>query len=146
MVYALISDIHGNMPALEAVLEDAAKHGASHYAFLGDYCIGLAYPNEVLNRIRSLASPYVVCGNEDEAFRHWRGIPEHEWPDGQYEASAWCYGFLSQENKDYICDLPQEMQILHDGMPPNKIIPQTGTLFCRYICFSYQCTVICQRY
>ncbi|MCL2322126.1 MAG: hypothetical protein FWC47_08490 [Oscillospiraceae bacterium] len=49
--YALISGIHGNLPALEAVIEDAIKNNVDQYVFLGDYCISLAYPNEVLNCI-----------------------------------------------------------------------------------------------
>ena len=39
MKYAVISDIHGNLPALEAVMEDAARKGAGRYLFAGDYSI-----------------------------------------------------------------------------------------------------------
>jgi len=55
MKYALISDIHGNIDALKAVLADAKRNNVQHYIFLGDYCIGLAYPNEVLNCIRAIS-------------------------------------------------------------------------------------------
>ena len=51
MKYALISDVHGNMPALQAVIADADKMDVTHFAFLGDFCVGLAYPNEVLDII-----------------------------------------------------------------------------------------------
>jgi len=37
MIYAIISDIHGNYPALRAVLEDAQRHNAEHFIFLGYY-------------------------------------------------------------------------------------------------------------
>ena len=35
MLYAVIGDIHGNYPALQAVLEDAQKAGAEQYFFFG---------------------------------------------------------------------------------------------------------------
>ena len=39
MKYAVISDVHGNYPALEAVLKDAGSQGISAFLFAGDYCI-----------------------------------------------------------------------------------------------------------
>ena len=39
MKYAIISDIHGNLPALNEVIEDARKNGAASYIFVGDYCL-----------------------------------------------------------------------------------------------------------
>ena len=46
MKYAVISDIHGNLPALKVVLADAEKQGADAYIFGGDYCLSGPYPNE----------------------------------------------------------------------------------------------------
>ena len=37
MKFAIISDIHGNLPSLNAVLEDAERNGAESYIFVGDY-------------------------------------------------------------------------------------------------------------
>ena len=74
MTYALISDIHGNMPALQAVLDDARGRNVQHHIFLGDYCLGLAYPNEVLDCIRSINSKYVVGGNEEDAIAGLKNI------------------------------------------------------------------------
>lgn len=118
MAYALIADIHGNMPALKAVIKDAQMMGVKHFAFLGDYCVGLAYPNEVLDLIRSLDSTYVVSGNEDESFIHWETIPPCSWPDGQYEAGPWYYKNLTSINRNFICDLPNEIIVESDNMPP----------------------------
>ena len=36
MKYALLSDVHSNLQALDACLEHADAHGAQGYAFLGD--------------------------------------------------------------------------------------------------------------
>ena len=39
MRYAVIADVHGNLQALEAVLQDAAAQQVDQYLFVGDYCI-----------------------------------------------------------------------------------------------------------
>ena len=39
MRFAIISDIHGNLPALNAVLEDADNNNIENFIFAGDYCL-----------------------------------------------------------------------------------------------------------
>ena len=45
MKYAVISDVHGNLPALQAVLEDIRQQEITHCLFLGDYCISGPWPD-----------------------------------------------------------------------------------------------------
>lgn len=47
MEFAIISDIHGNLPALEAVIDDAGRNGVGCFIFVGDYCISNPYPGVV---------------------------------------------------------------------------------------------------
>jgi predicted phosphodiesterase len=61
---ALISDIHGNAVALEAVLADIGR-GADEIVCLGDVAAGGPQPREALERLRRLGCP-VVRGNADE--------------------------------------------------------------------------------
>ncbi|MFV0337896.1 MAG: metallophosphoesterase family protein [Chthoniobacterales bacterium] len=65
MRFAIFGDIHSNLHALEAVLQDAKQQACSHYACLGDIVGYNAYPKECLDRVRSLDCP-VVKGNHDE--------------------------------------------------------------------------------
>jgi predicted phosphodiesterase len=116
--YALISDVHGNLPALKAVIHDALENNVDHYIFLGDYCIGLAYPNEVMNYIRSIDSSYVVSGNEEELLKNLASLEPDKWPKGQYEAGPWFYKNLSERNRRYLFGLPQEIIIKRDNRPP----------------------------
>ncbi|MBP5450736.1 MAG: metallophosphoesterase family protein [Treponema sp.] len=44
MKYAIISDIHGNFPALQAILKDAKNQNINHYLFAGDYCLSGPWP------------------------------------------------------------------------------------------------------
>ena len=73
MRIALISDIHANLPALEAVLRDIDKIGVDAIYHLGDLVGYAPWPNEVIDLIRSKAIPG-VAGNYDSTvgtnYRH----------------------------------------------------------------------------
>ncbi|MDF2840559.1 MAG: Calcineurin-like phosphoesterase superfamily domain, partial [Clostridia bacterium] len=47
MRIAIVSDVHGNYPALLAVINDAIENKVDHFLFVGDYIFDLPYPNEV---------------------------------------------------------------------------------------------------
>ena len=66
MKLAVISDIHGNLPALETVLKDAKSNCVDNYIFAGDYCLSNPYPNECIQAIRDLDNKYVIRGNEEK--------------------------------------------------------------------------------
>jgi putative phosphoesterase len=65
MRIAIVSDIHGNLTALEAILEDLRKSAPDVVLHGGDLAEGGARPVEVVDRIRSLGWRGVV-GNTDE--------------------------------------------------------------------------------
>jgi predicted phosphodiesterase len=62
---AIISDIHGNCVALDAVLDDIKQTGVDRIVFLGDAIQGGPQPAEVVTRLRELDCP-VVMDNADE--------------------------------------------------------------------------------
>ncbi|HEY5653352.1 MAG TPA: metallophosphoesterase family protein [Pontiella sp.] len=64
MKYAILGDIHANIEALEAVLQDAQQQGVTHYACTGDLVGYNANPRECLQRIRNLNCK-LVQGNHD---------------------------------------------------------------------------------
>jgi protein phosphatase len=61
---AIISDIHGNVPALEAVLLDIEQRGVKHIVCLGDLVGKGPEPDKVIDRIREVCE-VVVQGNWD---------------------------------------------------------------------------------
>lgn len=69
MIIALLSDIHGNLEALNACLRDASEGGVTRYAFLGDFVGYGADPQKVVDIISRHAAEgaIVVKGNHDEA-------------------------------------------------------------------------------
>ncbi|TND10268.1 MAG: metallophosphoesterase [Bacteroidetes bacterium] len=65
MKIALISDIHANLPALEAVLQDIDGRNPDMIFCLGDLVGYAPWPNEVIDLIRSRRIP-TIAGNYDE--------------------------------------------------------------------------------
>ncbi len=64
MRLAVISDIHGNLLALEAVLADIAERGVDAIVNLGDCVTGPLWPRETFERLAELDLP-TVRGNHD---------------------------------------------------------------------------------
>ena len=66
MKYAILSDVHANLTALENVLKDAENHGVEKIVCLGDVVGYGPLPAETLSRIRACAD-VVLAGNHDDA-------------------------------------------------------------------------------
>ncbi|WP_096018327.1 metallophosphoesterase family protein [Campylobacter lanienae] len=64
MMIGIISDIHGNYPALKAVIEELEKKGISNIICLGDICGYYSQVNECLELVKSLTEN-IVIGNHD---------------------------------------------------------------------------------
>ena len=60
---ALLYDIHGNLPALEAVLADASD--ADEFVLGGDYAMAGAWPRETVERLKQLPNATWIRGNAD---------------------------------------------------------------------------------
>ena len=103
MRYAILSDVHGNLEALEAILKALKKEGIDRYLFVGDAVGYGANPNECVEIIKSLADK-AVAGNHD-----W-GVLEKTPLDyfNPYakEALKWTMEELKPENKEYLSQLP----------------------------------------
>ena len=65
MKFAIFGDVHSNLEALNAVLEDARSHDCTHFVCVGDIVGYNANPSECLDVIQKLDCP-VVKGNHDE--------------------------------------------------------------------------------
>ena len=72
---ALLYDIHGNLPALEAVLGDAEAKGAERWLLGGDYAAFGGWPAEVVARLRELDDAVWIRGNADRWLRDDSDVP-----------------------------------------------------------------------
>ncbi len=98
----VLSDIHANISALEAVIEDAGDFDAT-------WCLGdlVGYgpdPNECVERIRDLPNLICLVGNHDHAALGL--IPLSRFNNDAQAAVVWTKKNLKDSNKDYLQSLP----------------------------------------
>jgi predicted phosphodiesterase len=111
---AVLYDIHGNLLALEAVLEDAEQAGADRFFLGGDYAGMGAWPVETLARIQQLEPATWIRGNWERWQAHPEDAPDDEWLQ---RAIAYAEGALGP-------DLVAELAALEQACV------QDGALFC----------------
>ena len=100
MRIGVISDIHGNCVALDAVLADVANHPVDRWVCLGDALQGGTQPAEVADRLRDLLCP-VVLGNAD-AFVLDGTSGEKSISDRMRTVRDWTVEALGAERVDFI--------------------------------------------
>lgn len=116
MRVALISDIHGNLVALEAALADIAREGADRIVCLGDVAEFGPQPREVLARLREVGCP-VVMGNTDERLldpARPEALGRRNKRSDQLE--AWAIGQLGPEDRAFIATFRPTVELDVDGM------------------------------
>ena len=69
---ALLYDVHGNLPALEAVIADAEAAGADAWVLGGDYALFGGWPAETVERLRGLERASWIRGNGER----WTADPD----------------------------------------------------------------------
>ena len=111
MRYAIISDIHGNLPALNAVIDDAKRHFIDEYIFIGDYYCDFAYPNEVVNTIKNIKGAHVIKGNKENYLDDLFNSNQSEWVYDQFAPLYWNYRELTNDNLQYLIGLPEDKKI-----------------------------------
>jgi predicted phosphodiesterase len=90
-VLAVLYDIHGNLPALEAVLADAHERGAGRYLLGGDYATFGAWPAQTLARLHELQDATWIRGNWERWQADPAAIPDFA-PKGAGEAAVAALG------------------------------------------------------
>ncbi len=102
MKYAVIADIHGNLEALQVVLDDARSQKCTHYCCVGDVVGYGANPRECLEIVRRMNMP-CVKGNHDEycsSEEELEGFNPHA-----AEAVQWTRKQLSDDDRRWLRDL-----------------------------------------
>src|SRR4051794_37703013 len=102
MRFAIFSDVHGNLEALEAVLADARQRHCTHFICLGDIVGYNANPRECVEIVRELDCP-TVKGNHDEQASN----PETsgDFNEMAERAMTWTRAQLSDEHRDWLREL-----------------------------------------
>jgi putative phosphoesterase len=104
-VIALLYDVHGNLPALEAVVADARAQEADHWVLGGDYTLFGPEPEATLERLRALSPAMWIRGNGER----WTAQPGSA-PDNAVvpAAIAACREALGEEAVTELGELPEQ--------------------------------------
>jgi len=117
---ALFSDIHGNLPALDAVLADPSGEGITEAYCLGDLVGYGPDPADVIARIRESGIP-TIRGNYDDGIGARRGEcgcyygTEQARLDGA-ASYAFTDSALDEADHNWLAALPDEIRFVHDGV------------------------------
>ena len=115
MKYAVFSDVHGNLPALEAVLSDIEGQGVDKALHCGDLVGYGPFPNQVINLIRSRGIDGVM-GNYDDGVGFERddcGCAYRDETQRQlgHRSLDWTKARVTGENKEFLKSLPRELRL-----------------------------------
>jgi hypothetical protein len=102
---ALLYDVHGNLPALQVVLDDAGAAGAVRFVLGGDYALFGPWPAETVASLRALEGAEWIRGNGER----WTGDP-NDAPDDEVVrgAIAACREALGSSLVDELAALPEQ--------------------------------------
>lgn len=117
MKVALISDVHANLPALEAVLAHASEQSVDAVWNLGDLVGFGAYPDEVVQLLRS-ESVLATSGEYDRRVLRFQR-KQDKWrrkrPRVEYVALRWAHDHLSKKSRKYLRFLSREERVTVKG-------------------------------
>jgi diadenosine tetraphosphatase ApaH/serine/threonine PP2A family protein phosphatase len=108
MRYAVISDIHSNLEALEAVLAEIDALGADKTVCLGDIVGYNANPNECIEKLKDRGISSVMGNHDSRATGH---TYPGEFNPMAAEAVMWTRGELTEENREFLRELPASLNV-----------------------------------
>lgn len=119
MRIAVLSDIHGNLWALDAVLADLARRNVDVTVNLGDILSGPLLPAETAERLMALGLP-TIRGN------HERQVLEHD-PERMGASDRWAHEHIAPAHREWIAGLPAQMRLQEDvllvhGTPDSDLV------------------------
>ena len=113
MRVAALADIHGNLPALEAVLAEVARESVDLIVVCGDVASG-PMPVETLEVLRALPDARFVSGNADRSLvTVFDTGTRPSWPG---PAADWCTAQLSRADRDFLASFSSTVPVDVDGL------------------------------
>jgi len=145
MKYAIFGDIHANLEALEAVLEDATKENCTDHVCVGDIVGYAANPCECVEMVRTMGCPTVKGNHDEEAVLETslEGLN----PLAK-QAMEWTRNSLSPDDRDWLSNLKlvrqvRDFTIVHATLDTPGGWTYVTNKFDAMASFSYQFTQLC---
>ena len=103
MRIAVIADIHGNLPALDAVLADIAARGVDLTVNLGDIVSGPLFPRETADRLMPLGLPTIRGNHERQLLT--------DGPERIGQSDRFALAALTEAHKAWLASLPETLRV-----------------------------------
>jgi predicted phosphodiesterase len=110
MRIALISDIHGNMIALEAVLAEINRNRPDHIVCLGDVATLGPHPRDVIDAVRTLGCPCIM-GNHDEFLIDPQLVHSYNMMPIVVDSIEWCQNQLSESELGFLATFTRTLRV-----------------------------------
>lgn len=121
---AVFADVHGNVPALEAVLDDIAAQDVDEVLVGGDLVGRGPQGSAVVQRISGLGLPTIGGNHEDYLLSFREGeVPDGWLTAGEWAASRWMAAELDEASVEYIRELP--FSLTAEGAPGLRLVHGT---------------------
>lgn len=110
MRIAIISDVHGNYPALVSVIEDAAANRVDKFIFIGDYIFDTPFSNEVVQLLMKmkLDNAYIIKGNKEGYLSNLVNDNQDNWTSEQFGGIYQTFRELQPDTYDFLINLDEE--------------------------------------
>lgn len=119
---AVMADIHGNLPALEAVLADLEPDQPLDRILVAGDIIAGPDQQQVLDTLLDLQAVMIQGNNEQAIARIARGTaPEHVYKTRQYALRRWACEHLTPQQREFICNLPEQTVVRLPGAAPIRL-------------------------
>lgn len=113
---AILTDIHGNAPALRAVLKDIARHpGIGHVYCLGDMVSIGPDTNEVLGLLCSLPNLSMITGNHEQYVLALATGRDPGLAGEELEHQKWIAARMHPRFIPLLSNLPWSLKVRHHG-------------------------------
>ncbi|MDP4119474.1 MAG: metallophosphoesterase family protein [Bacillota bacterium] len=112
MNIAVLSDIHGNLPALNAVLNDIQNKNIDKILVAGDHITDFPEINEILQTLQEL-TPYVIKGNREQLLiENAKDSFGNDWEIyDQFSSHAAAFRLLKPKELSYIQSMPEQISL-----------------------------------
>lgn len=122
MRLAFLADIHGNLPALEAVLHDLRRHAPDAVYLAGDQISRVPWHNEVMSLLASEPWPAIYGNHEWVIGRLYTEQNRPPFTERErFLALYWTQETLAPEHLATVRDLPSDLYLRFDAAPPIRL-------------------------
>ena len=136
MKIAVLTDVHGNLPALQAALKAIGQEGCDAIYHTGD-SIGIGpYPAECLELLLNTPRMHLVMGNHDAWFAYGLPDPQPSWmSDGEVRHQQWVHSRIDTSLRTVVGEWPYLIEEVFEDIRVSFLhygLTESGRNFARF--------------